>query len=100
MKGSRLVRLERAQRDGVKMPDGRVWEWHGYTTVVNKHNVPVRVEIWAAPCRYCGAEFTIKQKLLVGRPAYNFLLKNCWRHRGMRARASPIALPDDFSDLV
>ncbi len=92
--------LERAIRNGVKMPDGRHWTWRGHDVVTNKRGVPVRVEIWSSSCRWCGAEFQIKQKLLWGKPAYNFQTQNCPEHRGQRARTKQSTLPENGSDLV
>jgi len=77
--------LQRAKLNGVTMPGGRRWTWCGHDRVTNKHGLPVRVEIWSSACRWCGAEFKIKQKLLAGRPAYNFQTQNCPEHRGQRA---------------
>ena len=64
--------LERAIRNGVKMPDGRRWTWRGYDFVTNQRGVSVRVEIWSSACRWCGAEFQIKQKLLWGETCLQF----------------------------
>jgi hypothetical protein len=92
--------LERAIRHGIKMPDGRIWIWRGYDSVITKRGVPVRVEIWSSTCRWCGAEFLIKQKLLWGNPAFNFQTQNCPEHRGQRAPTKARVFPDDRSDLV
>ena len=92
--------LERAMRNGVKMPDGRRWTWRGHDVVTNKHGLLVRVEVWSTPCRWCGVEFQIKQKLLQGKPAYNFQTQNCPEHRGQRARVKPTPLLEDGSDLI
>jgi hypothetical protein len=91
--------LERAVRHGIKMPDGRRWTWCGHEWVTNKRGIPVRVELWSSACRWCGAEFQIKQKLLWGKPAYNFQTQNCPEHRGQRARAKLTTLPKDGSNL-
>ena len=87
-------------RNGIRMPDGRHWTWRGHEWVTNSRDVLVRLEIWSSACRYCGAEFKIKQKLLSGRPAYNFQIQNCSEHRGQRATRNNCNYPDDGSDLV
>jgi hypothetical protein len=92
--------IQKAMRNGVTMPDGRHWTWRGHEWITNRHDVLVRVEIWSSACRWCGAEFKIKQKLLSGKPAYNFQTQNCQEHRGQRARIKPAVPPDDGSDLV
>jgi hypothetical protein len=92
--------LEKAMRDGISMPGGRHWTWCGYEDLINKRGLPVRVEIWSSACRWCGAEFQIKQKLLWGKPAFNFQTQNCPEHRGHRARIKVEAAPEDGSDLV
>jgi len=87
-------------RDGIRMPGGRHWTWRGYEDLINKRGFPVRVEIWSSACRWCGAEFQIKQKLLWGRPAFNFQTQNCPEQRGQRARIKVEAAPKDGNDLV
>lgn len=104
------VLLARAMLDGVAMPDGRHWTWCGHDHIRNRKGELVRVELWAGICRWCGGKFQIKQKLMLGKPAFNFKTQNCPEHRGQRKPVAStskaaqctraLALPDDIRDLM
>lgn len=90
-------RLERAKRNGVKMPDGRRWRWCGHDWVTNRFGESVRVELWVTPCRWCGADFQIKQKLPHGHPDYNFRLATARSTRGFARGANTLKVLSTLS---
>jgi hypothetical protein len=43
--------------------NGITWRWVGSDLVRNKHGQDVQVERLARPCRFCGSEFSVLQRL-------------------------------------
>jgi hypothetical protein len=59
-------------------PTGVVWRWVGHTNLTTRFGAHVRVERWEAPCRACGAPFTVLAKLAGGLRHTFFERRRAW----------------------